>query len=54
MYKTPMSMEEIKSWDGRANKFEIHEYQKRICSLSYDAIVSKLDIVKASQYLAEV
>ena len=51
--KTPMSTQEIKSGDGKANTFQIHEYQRFVGSLTYAAVVSRPDIAKATQKLAE-
>ncbi|KAF5186325.1 Transposon ty1-gr2 gag-pol polyprotein, partial [Thalictrum thalictroides] len=51
---TPMSMEEIKPWDGTATDYQIHEYQRRIGSLTYASVVSRPDIAKSTQKLAEV
>lgn len=52
--ETPMKTEEIKPWDGKATDHQIFEYQKRIGSLTYNATVSRPDIAKATQKLAEV
>ncbi|KAI0991511.1 hypothetical protein K3495_g16676, partial [Podosphaera aphanis] len=51
---TPMAVEEIKSWDGKATSHQIHEFQRRVGSLTYAAMVSRPDIAKATQKLAEV
>ncbi|RKF78680.1 hypothetical protein GcM3_062035 [Golovinomyces cichoracearum] len=50
----PMKTEEITPWDGKATDHQIFEYQKRIGSLTYNATVSRPDIAKATQKLAEV
>ncbi|KAI0998788.1 hypothetical protein K3495_g9407 [Podosphaera aphanis] len=49
-----MAIEEIKPWDGKATGHQIHEFQRRIGSLTYAATVSRPDIAKATQKLAEV
>lgn len=52
-YATPMSLEELENWDGNATDNQIHDYQRRIGSLTYAAVVSRPDIAKATQKLAE-
>ncbi|RKF56776.1 hypothetical protein OnM2_078050, partial [Erysiphe neolycopersici] len=51
---TPMAIEEMKFWDGTATNHQIQDFQRRVGSLTYAAIVSRPEIAKATQKLAEV
>ena len=48
-----MSLDEFTNWNGKATDNQIHEYQRRIGSLTYAAVISRPDIAKATQKLAE-
>ncbi|RKF83538.1 Retrovirus-related Pol polyprotein from transposon TNT 1-94 [Golovinomyces cichoracearum] len=52
-YATPMSLDEFGNWVGKSTDYQIHEYQRRIGNLTYAAVVSRPDIAKATQKLAE-
>ncbi|KAF5197653.1 Transposon ty1-dr1 gag-pol polyprotein, partial [Thalictrum thalictroides] len=53
VYDTPMAVDELKIFDGKATSHQIHEFQRRVGSLTYAAMVSRPDIAKATQKLAE-
>ena len=51
--KTPMVTDDLTPYDKQATPQEIHKYQQQIGSLNYAAIVSRPDIVRTTQKLAE-
>lgn len=51
---TPMFSEDTPIWDGTATDHEIHEFQRRVGSLTYAAVISRPDIAKATQRLSEI
>ncbi|PQM43552.1 hypothetical protein VC83_09679 [Pseudogymnoascus destructans] len=53
MPRTPMITVELTPYNGQATKQEIHLYQRKIGSVNYAAVVTRPDIARTTQKLAE-
>jgi hypothetical protein len=51
--KTPMIMDEILAYEGKATPQEVVGYQQRVGSINYPAVITRPDIARAAQKLAE-
>lgn len=51
--KTPMISDHLRPFEGQATKQEIHLYQQKVGSVNYAAVVTRPDIARTTQKLAE-
>ena len=51
--KTPLQIDKLIPYIGKATPYTIHAYQQRVGSLTYIATITRPDIARAIQKLAE-
>ena len=51
---TPMVIEELAPYDGKATKIQIYEYQRKVGSLLYAMMITRPDVAHMANKLAEL
>lgn len=52
-YHTPITLDELRPYTGRATARQTHEYQQKVGSVLFPAIITRPDAARATNKLAE-